>query len=201
MFWYSIIILLYSCQIVNNFLYFFLWYISFFRYFFIMFICNCFWVIFVVKFWRLYTLLLVKSPAAVFWITLLEVVLSASIVDFLEWSRGFLAVFTTHVFTYIFTNISTHSFSKRQNPWLLTNIRSPGWTEQCIIFYIWHFKLTKMMFIWSSISSSLEFWLINHTLIYENSELNVLTKRFIRNKCIQDSWILLIIIVSNITMD
>ena len=29
------------------------------------------------------------------------------------------------------------------------------------------------MFILSSTSSSLEFWLVNHTSIYENSELNV----------------------------
>ena len=29
------------------------------------------------------------------------------------------------------------------------------------------------MFILSSISSCLEFWLVNHTSIYENSELNV----------------------------
>ena len=29
------------------------------------------------------------------------------------------------------------------------------------------------MFIWSSISSGLEFWSVNHTSAYENAELNV----------------------------
>ena len=32
------------------------------------------------------------------------------------------------------------------------------------------------MFILSSISSGLEFWSVNHTLIYENSGLNVFKK-------------------------
>ena len=44
-FWYSIIILLYYSQYINNFMYFFWRYTSFLRYFFIMFICNYFWVI------------------------------------------------------------------------------------------------------------------------------------------------------------
>ena len=48
------------------------------------------------------------------------------------------------------------------------------------------------MFLSSSISSSLEFWSVNHTLIYENSELKVF-KKFL-------FWIALIIIVNNITM-
>ena len=59
------------------------------------------------------------------------------------------------------------------------------------------------MFILSSISSGAQFWSVNHTSIYENSELMVfknikilgeksnnckqnLTKSFIRKKCIQD---------------
>ena len=59
------------------------------------------------------------------------------------------------------------------------------------------------MFVLSSFSSGLEFQSVNHTSIYENSELNVFkiikflgeissnwaSKLFIRNKCIQDSWI------------
>ena len=73
-----------------------------------------------------------------------------------------------------------------------------------------------MLFL-SSIPSGLEFWSVNYTSVYEHSELNV----FKYIKClgkmssnwpndllgihiyiyIQDSWILLIIIVDNITMD
>ena len=33
-----------------------------------------------------------------------------------------------------------------------------------------------MIFILSSMSSGLEFWSVNHTSIYENSELNVIKK-------------------------
>ena len=68
------------------------------------------------------------------------------------------------------------------------------------------------MFILSSISSGLEFLSVNHTTIYENFELKVfknirflgeISNNVISNiyKCIQDSWILLIIIVDNITVD
>ena len=69
----------------------------------------------------------------------------------------------------------------------------------------------------SSISSDLEIWLANRTSIYENSELKVFLKTKcsveISNnwpndllgtnvyKCMQDFWILLIVIVDNITAD
>ena len=69
----------------------------------------------------------------------------------------------------------------------------------------------------SSISSDLEIWLANRTSIYENSELKFFLKTKcsveISNnwpdellgtnvyKCIQDFWILLIVIVDNITAD
>ena len=72
------------------------------------------------------------------------------------------------------------------------------------------------MLILSSISSGLEFWSVNDTSIYENSKLkrfknikcfseisrywrNDLLKR-IYYKSIQDSCILLIIVVNNITI-
>ena len=51
------------------------------------------------------------------------------------------------------------------------------------------------MFILFSISSGMEFWLVNHCSIYESKGLkNIkylgeLATQFIRNKCIQDSWI------------
>ena len=68
------------------------------------------------------------------------------------------------------------------------------------------------MFILSSTSRGLEFWSVSHTSICKYIKLNVFENikflgeissnwQFIRNKCIQDSWILLIIIVNNITVD
>ena len=46
--------LLYYCidiKVINNFLFYFWRYISFFKYFFIMLICNCFWIILLWIFW------------------------------------------------------------------------------------------------------------------------------------------------------
>ena len=70
------------------------------------------------------------------------------------------------------------------------------------------------MFISSSIFSGLEFWSVNRTSIYENSELRIFKNikllgeisnnwpnDSLGTKCIQDSWVLLIIVVNNITMD
>ena len=70
------------------------------------------------------------------------------------------------------------------------------------------------MLILSSISSSLEFWSVNHTLIYEDSESKIFKNvkflgeisnnwpnvLFGTNECIHYSWILLIIFIDNITM-
>ena len=68
------------------------------------------------------------------------------------------------------------------------------------------------MFILSSISSSLEFWSVNHTSKYENSELKVFKNMNflgeISNKWPSDllgtnvykNWILRIIVVNNIAM-
>ena len=68
----------------------------------------------------------------------------------------------------------------------------------------------------SSISIGLEFWSVNHTSMYENSELKVFKNiKFLGEisnnwsnhllgtnvcKTLQSSWILLIIVVDNITM-
>ena len=69
------------------------------------------------------------------------------------------------------------------------------------------------MLVLSSISSGFGFWSVNHTLIYENFELIVsknieffgkiskVTNWFIRDKCLQDSWIMLIVFANNITTD
>ena len=82
-------------QIINNFLSFFWRYMSFFRCFSIFFISNCFWVIFC-EFLETFVILSaivspIKSPvtSTVFWITLFEVVLSASVTYCLAWSRFF----------------------------------------------------------------------------------------------------------------
>ena len=70
------------------------------------------------------------------------------------------------------------------------------------------------MFILSFISSGLELWSVNHTSIYENSELKVFKnitflgeisnnwpKDLLGTNVYKILWIMLIIIVDNITMD
>ena len=67
------------------------------------------------------------------------------------------------------------------------------------------------MFIQFSIISSLKFWLVNHTLIYQNSNIfkNIELLGEISNNWpnnllgtnVQKTWILLMIITDNITMD
>ena len=69
------------------------------------------------------------------------------------------------------------------------------------------------MFILSSISSGLELWSVSHSSIYKNSELKVFKNikffgeilsnwpnDLLGTNCIQDYWILLIIIVNNIIL-
>ena len=90
----------------------------------------------------------------VFWIALFEAV---------SMIKMFLTVFTAYVFTYNFTNIFSH-FS------IFTNIKPLGSTEYRGAFYMLYFKV---MLISSSLSNGLEFWSINHTSIYENSESKV----------------------------
>ena len=83
--------------------------------------------------------------------------------------KKFLAAFTTQVFTYLFTNIFSKkhksiAFYKYSISWL-------KWIANYFLYFtLW--LITKVMFILSSISSSLEFWSVNHTSIYENSWLN-----------------------------
>ena len=69
------------------------------------------------------------------------------------------------------------------------------------------------MFTLPSISSGLELWSVNRTLIYENSESEVfeniiffvkylvIDKMAYLEQTYKDSWILMIIIIENITMD
>ena len=43
-------------------------------------------------------------------------------------------------------------------------------------FYISYYLITKVKFILSSICNGWLFWSVNHTSMYENSELNVFKK-------------------------
>ena len=66
--------------------------ISFFRYFFVMLICNCFWVVLLWSFWDFFisvftTNQITSCSCCFFWIILFEKVLSASVADCLAWPR------------------------------------------------------------------------------------------------------------------
>ena len=66
--------------------------ISFFRYFFVMLICNCFWVVLLWSFWDFFisvftTNQITRCSCCFFWIILFEKVLSASVADCLAWPR------------------------------------------------------------------------------------------------------------------
>ena len=111
-----------------QYLSFFWRYISFISYFFIMLIYNFFWIILR---WTYATfvissafLLPMKSSVAstVFWIPLYETVSSVSAADYFLWSRSFFTVFTTQVFTDVFTNNFIHIFSKREKIYSLVQI-------------------------------------------------------------------------------
>ena len=91
-FWYSIIILFYECQIINNF-FSFLWIsISFFKYFFIIFIFNCFWITLVwINFSKPARDFICNEITTYFWCFsnyFFEVILSTSVVDCLARSRS-----------------------------------------------------------------------------------------------------------------
>ena len=74
----------------------FFWrYISFFRYFFIMLICNCFWIILLWIFWIFcnpisnFITNQISCFCCFFWIAIFEAVLNASLAYCLAWSRWF----------------------------------------------------------------------------------------------------------------
>ena len=84
--------------------------------------------------------------------------------------KKFLAIFITQAFNYIFTVVFTLIFSKREKSITFCKYFISGMNSVSCHFYILHL-ITKVMFILSSISS--EFWSVNHTSMYENSELKV----------------------------
>ena len=94
-FW-SFIIILFQSQFINNVLPFFWRYISFFKYFFIVHIHNCLWVLSLFFFFLTFIILLaiflqIKSSAApaVFWMVFFEEVLIAFVADCLVRSKSF----------------------------------------------------------------------------------------------------------------
>ena len=102
---------------------------------------------------------------AVVWITLFEVVLSVSVVDYLGWSipLKFLLIFLPIFLpTFLAEDKRSILFYKYLMSWL-------NWiVHHFLYFTTW--LITKVIFILSSISSGLEFWSVNHNSIYKNSE-------------------------------
>ena len=76
------------------------------------------------------------------------------------------------LFTSIFSKRKTSvSFDKYTISWF-------NWIK-CLFLYVTHQLITKVLFILSSISNGLEFWSVNHTSIYENSELNIFLVKYL----------------------
>ena len=78
--------------------------------------------------------------------------------------------FTIYTVLQIFINLFAHIFSKREKTEPLTFL-SQSSIEYLFLYFIYYLT-TKIKFILSSITSGLEFWSVNHTSVYENSELN-----------------------------
>ena len=139
-FWYSIIVLLYLSQIINNFLSFFWRYISFFRYFFIMFICSCFWFFFFFfcKVFEIFVilsaiLLSIKHHLLLLFLELVFWDILKNICNRLfGMIKKFLAVCTP--LTYIFINIFTDIFSKRQKYVAFHKYHWVSWISHCILY-------------------------------------------------------------------
>ena len=205
---------------MHNFLSFFWSYISFFKNF----LSYSFAISFELLCGKVYETFITMSAillptrlpvaSAVFWITFFELVLSAPVAGFLAILRRFW-LYLPLKFLLIFLPIFYPYFTKRQKSinFYKYSISRLEWIVYHFLYF--YYLINKLMFVLSSFSSGLEFQSVNHTSIYENSELNVFkiikflgeissnwaSKLFIRNKCIQDSWILLIIIVNNVTIN
>ena len=135
----TILILDHQCLLV-----FLLDIICFFRFFFIVLICKCLWIILLSIFWNPPNFIanfIANQIASWF-----SCFLNCSFLKSFKWicSRffsmitNFLAIFTGYVFL-IFLSIFLPIFlAKGKNPYPFTYIQSPGWTECCVIFYILH---------------------------------------------------------------
>ena len=107
-------------------------YIHFFRYLFIMLICNGLWITLLCIFWNSISNLItnqITSFLCYFWVTLFEVVLSASVANCLVWSKSFWK-YLPLTFLLILLKIFLPIFLVRdRNPQPFTMIWSLGWTE------------------------------------------------------------------------
>ena len=144
-------------------------YIFFFRYFFIMLICNCFWIISLWIFWNSRNFISnlitnqITSCLCCFLNDSLRKGFKYVCCKLFNVIKRFLDVFTTQVFTYVFSNIFNHIFSKRQKS-IAFHKYSISWLNW-IAHYFLCFRLllmTKVMFILSFISNGLEFWSVNY---------------------------------------
>ena len=120
--------------------------IYFFRFFFIVLICKCLWIILLSVFWNPPSFIAnFIANQITSWFSCF---LNCSFWKSFKWIRSrffskitkFLAIFTTYVFL-IFLSIFLPIFlAKGKNPYRFTHIQSPGWTECCVSFYILHFN-------------------------------------------------------------
>ena len=177
--WYSIGILLYKSYLINSFfgdVDLFFWY---FCWFFICFWENL-WIIF--RFRTCYFIVVSLSYRVRNFITNLMASFFCCFLNYIFWSSfkcicSILLEWSIRFWLYLpvkfLLTFFTHIFSKRQNnPWSSTNIWSLGWIKY-LTFSFTHHLISKNIFILSFVSSSLEFWSVNHTSIYEKSKLKV----------------------------
>ena len=119
-FWYSIIMLLFQSQIIKTFLSLFWRYISFFRYFFIILIFNCFWMILLwiflipCNFIRNFITNQITSCFCYFLNCFFEEVLNTSVPHCLAWSKTFWLYLPLKFLLIFLPTFLTIFFSKRQ---------------------------------------------------------------------------------------
>lgn len=94
---------------------------------------------------------------------LFEAVLSASVVDVFVLSRSFFSILTAQTFIHVFCK------EWKSRAFDINLISGVSW----ISYYVPSSLITKVKFTLSSISRCTEFWSVNHTSAYENSEWNI----------------------------
>ena len=179
---------------IINFLSFFWRYISFFRCFFIMLIYNCSWIILLLTFWKFYNFISnfitnqITSCSCCFWNDFFEEVLIASVADCLAWSKSFwrianipglylppklLLIFSPMFLPIPSANDRNHHLF--QIFYFLVELN----LFPFFIFYSLINTYSDVYFIFSFyfiISSGVEFWSVNFTSVYEDSDLKVFKK-------------------------
>ena len=124
----------------------------------------------------------IKSPAAsaVFWNSLFE--------NFFKYICCRLFKSCHKGFTYIFTDIFAHIFTKRQNSTTFYKyyISRFSWITYNFLFVTLEL-ITKIIFSLSFISNTLELWSINHISTYENAELQIFENIKLLGK-ISNNW-------------